>query len=417
MVGAKLVMPGAALDGKSLCELFEGEEVTFSAGVPTVWLGVLQYLKENSRRFSTLKRVLVGGSACPPAMIKTFEEEYGVEVLHGWGMTEMSPVGTVAQLKAKHRGAARPPSGSRVKAKQGRACSSASISRSSTPRARELPWDGKAFGDLMVQGPWIASRLFQGAGDRRCSDGWFPTGDVATIDPDGYIQITDRSKDVIKSGGEWISSIELENIAIAPSGRRRGGGDRRRITRNGTSGRCSSCSKPRGAQVTREELLAFYAGKVAKWWVPDDVVFVETLPHTATGKLLKTELRRDFAAYRLLGRLRAAPPAGAPARGSRRAPRELIICGCADDGRIDAGVLVGAWCCRPAHPRLPAPRRCASAPRRSASCSDLGLAAHLGLGQRHDLVGDDALGLDRAAGRRVVARRGQAAARRGRRAG
>ena len=297
MVGAAMVMPGAALDGKSLCELFEREGVTFSAGVPTVWFGALQYLREQGIRPSTLKRVLVGGSACPPAMLKALEEDYGIEVLHGWGMTEMSPVGTISQLKAKHVGL---PAAERraVKAKQGRAVFGVDL-KIVDGAGRELPWDGTATGDLLVKGPWIAAGYFKEPGSALV-DGWFPTGDVATIDPDGYVQITDRSKDVIKSGGEWISSIELENIAVghpavaeaAVIGVKHPRWDERPLLIVQTRA---------GATLTREEMLAFYADKVAKWWVPDDVVFVETLPHTATGKLLKTRLRADFAAYRPSG--------------------------------------------------------------------------------------------------------------------
>jgi len=297
MVGAGMVMPGAALDGKSLYELFESERVTFSAGVPTVWLGVLQFLKDNRCRPSTLKRVLIGGSAVPPAMLQIFEEEYGVEVLHGWGMTEISPVGTVSQLKRKHVDR---PLGERlaVKARQGRALYGVDL-KIVDAAGKELPWDGKAFGDLLVKGPWIARAYFKQSGSA-FQDGWFPTGDVATIDPDGYIQITDRSKDVIKSGGEWISSIELENVAVGHPG----------VAEAAVIGvkhpkwdeRPLLIVQPReNAQLTREQVLAFYEGKVAKWWVPDDVVFVEALPHTATGKLLKTKLREDFAGYRLPG--------------------------------------------------------------------------------------------------------------------
>jgi fatty-acyl-CoA synthase len=297
MTGAKLVMPGAALDGKSLCELFESEQVTFSAGVPTVWLAVLQFLKESNRRFSSLKRILVGGSAVPPALLKTFHEEYGVEMVHGWGMTEMSPVGTTAQQKAKHRDV----TGDdwvALRSRQGRALPFVDF-KIVDAEGRELPWDGTTFGDLLVRGPWIASAYFNLPGSLLL-DGWFPTGDVVTVDPDGYIKITDRSKDVIKSGGEWISSIDLENIAIAhPAvaeaaviGVRHEKWDERPLL---------IVQKRPDMPVTRDELLGFYAGKVAKWWVPDDVVFVEALPHTATGKLLKTELRRTFGDHRFPG--------------------------------------------------------------------------------------------------------------------
>jgi fatty-acyl-CoA synthase len=294
LAGCKMVFPGAALDGKSLHELFESEGVTFSAGVPTVWLALLQHMAETRRRFGTLKRTVIGGSACPPAMIRTFEEEYGVEVLHAWGMTEMSPLGTVAQLKAKHRDAD-PAARRAVKNKQGRAIFGVDL-KIVDGEGRELPWDGVAFGNLMVKGPWIADGYFKGEGGDPLVDGWFPTGDVVTIDPDGYIQVTDRSKDVIKSGGEWISSIELENIAVAhPAvaeaaviGVPHPKWDERPLL---------LVQLKKDARATRDELLAFYDGKVAKWWVPDDVVFVDALPHTATGKLLKTRLRDEYGRH------------------------------------------------------------------------------------------------------------------------
>jgi fatty-acyl-CoA synthase len=299
LVGAKLVFPGAALDGKSLFELFEGEKVTFSAGVPTVWFGLLQFMTENGRRFTTLKRTVIGGSACPPAMIRAFETEHKVEVLHAWGMTEMSPLGTVSQLKATHRDAPLEAQLA-VKNKQGRALYGVDL-KIVDGKGEELPWDGKAFGDLMVQGPWIARGYFKGEGGDPLRQGWFPTGDVCTIDGEGYIQITDRSKDVIKSGGEWISSIDLENVAVAhPAvaeaavvGVRHPKWDERPLL---------IVQKKPGAEVTRDELLAFYQGKVAKWWIPDDVVFVAALPHTATGKLLKTKLREDYAGHALPSR-------------------------------------------------------------------------------------------------------------------
>jgi 3-(methylthio)propionyl---CoA ligase len=296
LVGAKLVFPGAALDGKSLYELFEGEKVTFSAGVPTVWLGLLQFMAETNHRFGTLKRTVIGGSACPPAMIRAFETEHGVEVLHAWGMTEMSPLGTVSQLKAVHHGKTLEDRLA-VKSKQGRAIFGVDL-KIVDNAGKDLPWDGQAFGNLMARGPWVAKGYFKGEGGDPLRDGWFPTGDVATIDEEGYIQITDRSKDVIKSGGEWISSIELENVAVAhPAvaeaaviGVHHPKWDERPLL---------IVQKKPGASLTREELLAFYQDKVAKWWIPDDVVFVEGLPHTATGKLLKTKLRDDFQKHRL----------------------------------------------------------------------------------------------------------------------
>jgi acyl-CoA synthetase (AMP-forming)/AMP-acid ligase II len=298
MVGTKMVFPGPHLDGKSVYELMEAERVTMSAGVPTVWLMLLQHLAAHKLKFTTLRRTVIGGSACPPAMIRTFQEEYGVQVFHAWGMTEMSPLGTVGTLKSKHAGMDREASLA-VQAKQGRGIFGVDM-KIVDEEGRELPWDGKRFGNLLVRGPWIASSYMKGEGGDPLRDGWFPTGDVATIDPDGYMQITDRSKDVIKSGGEWISSIDLENIAVAhPAvaeaaviGIRHPKWDERPIV--------VAVKKP-GAEVTREELLRFYEGKVAKWWLPDDVVFVPELPHTATGKLSKLTLRQTFTDYRLPG--------------------------------------------------------------------------------------------------------------------
>ena len=299
--GSKLVFPGAGLDGKSLYELFESEKVTSTAGVPTVWLGLLNYMREGKLKFSTLKTAIVGGSACPPAMITEFREVHGVDCQHAWGMTEMSPLGTFGTLKEKHLALSEEERFA-VKCKQGRAIYGVEI-KIVDGDGRELPRDGKAFGDLLVRGPWITREYFKDeGGSPLCTDEngqeWFQTGDVATIDPDGYMQITDRSKDVIKSGGEWISSIDLENIAVAhPAvaeaaviGVAHPKWDERPLV--------IVVKKP-GATLTREELLRFYEGKVAKWCLPDDVAFVDQLPHTATGKLLKTRLRADFKDYKL----------------------------------------------------------------------------------------------------------------------
>ncbi len=293
--GSKLVLPGAALDGKSLFELFEAEGVTMTAGVPTVWLGLLAFMKENGLRFATLKRAAVGGSACPPAMINSFAE-YGVDCQHAWGMTEMSPLGTFGTLKGKHL-AMSPEKQFGTRVKQGRAIFGVEM-KIVDAEGRDLPRDGKAFGDLLVRGPWVTAGYFKGEGGSILRDGWFPTGDVATIDPDGYMQITDRSKDVIKSGGEWISSIDLENIAVAHPAIAEAAAIGISHPKWDERPLLVAIKRP-GADVTREEMLAFFEGKVAKWWIPDDVVFVETLPHTATGKLLKTQLRQDFSEYRL----------------------------------------------------------------------------------------------------------------------
>ncbi|HEY8555008.1 MAG TPA: 3-(methylthio)propionyl-CoA ligase [Burkholderiales bacterium] len=295
LVGAKFVLPGPGLDGASLYELFETEGVTTSAGVPTVWLGLLQYLRDNKVRFSTLKRLVVGGSACPPALMQAFQDEYGVRVLHAWGMTEMSPLGTVCTFKRKHD-AWTPEQRFALQAKQGRPVFGVEL-KVVDSEGKEVPRDGKAFGELLVRGPWITSGYYK-AESSNLRDGWFPTGDVVTIDADGYIHITDRAKDVIKSGGEWISSIELENIAVGHPAVAEAAVISAHHPKWDERPLLIVVKKP-GMNVTRDELLKFYEGKVAKWWVPDDVVFVDSLPHTATGKLLKTKLREDFRNYKL----------------------------------------------------------------------------------------------------------------------
>ncbi|MEJ8293706.1 3-(methylthio)propionyl-CoA ligase [Delftia tsuruhatensis] len=301
LTGCKLVFPGPALDGKSLYELIEAEGVTYAAGVPTVWQMLLGHIRPGGLRFSTLKRTVIGGSACPPAMITAFQDEFGVEVLHAWGMTEMSPLGTLCTLKNKQL---QLPKDEQMKIlqKQGRAIYGVDM-RIVGSDGTDQPWDGKSYGDLLVRGPWIVDSYFKGESplikDAQ-GRGWFPTGDVATIDPDGFMQITDRSKDVIKSGGEWISSIDIENIAMAhPAvamaaciGMPHPKWDERPIV---------AVAKRPGAEVTREELLKFYEGKTAKWQIPDDVVFVDAIPLGATGKMLKTRLREQLAGYRLPG--------------------------------------------------------------------------------------------------------------------
>lgn len=290
MVGVKLVFPGAALDGKSLHELIESEAVTMAAGVPTVWLGLLNHVDSIQGRFTTMRRTVIGGSACPRAMIERFRT-LGVTVLHAWGMTEMSPLGTLSTLKGKHL-AASEEAQLALLAKQGRAIFGVEM-KIVDDAGKELPWDGKSTGDLLVRGPWIVARYFKSAGGDPLVDGWFPTGDVASIDPDGFMQITDRSKDVIKSGGEWISSIDIENIAMGHPGV--------------AMAACIAVPHPKwderpllvvvrkpGADVTAERLLEFYRGKVAKWQVPDDVVFVDAIPLGATGKMQKIKLREQF---------------------------------------------------------------------------------------------------------------------------
>ena len=299
MTGAKLVFPGPAMDGKSIFELIENEKVTFAAGVPTVWQMMLGHMQAGGLRFSTLKRTVIGGSACPPAMITAFNDVYGVEVLHAWGMTEMSPLGTVCTLKNKHLSM---PSEEKMKVrlKQGRAVFGVDM-KIVDPDGDEIAWDGRTSGDLLVKGPWIIGQYFkQEGGSPLVKGGWFPTGDVGTIDPDGFLQITDRSKDVIKSGGEWISSIDVENIAMAhPAvamaaciGMRHPKWDERPVI--------AVVKKP-GMEVSREELLTFFEGKTAKFQIPDDVVFVDAIPLGATGKMQKMKLRELLKDYKLPG--------------------------------------------------------------------------------------------------------------------
>ena len=292
MTGAKLVMPGPKLDGPSVYELLETEAVTMSAAVPTVWLALLQHLEQNSLKLSTLKRVLIGGSACPRSMIETFETKYGVEVVHAWGMTEMSPLGTLGSLKA---GMADLPLEEKLdyKVKQGHPVFGVEM-KIVDDKDRELPRDGKAFGRLKVRGPAVAKGYFRGEGKSAFDkEDWFDTGDVATLDPDGYMTITDRAKDVIKSGGEWISSIEIENLAVghdavaeaAVIGTPHPKWDERPLL---------VIVLKNDRRVTKQEILGFLEGKIAKWWMPDDVVFVDEIPHTATGKIQKNVLRERF---------------------------------------------------------------------------------------------------------------------------
>ena len=291
MTGAKLVLPGPGLDGKSLYELFESEGVTVSAGVPTVWQGLLGYVDTHQLKFSTMRRSAIGGSACPPAMIKKFLDEYDVRVIHAWGMTEMSPIGTAGAFKAQHL-AQTADQRLAVMATQGRAVYGVDM-KIVGEDGKELPWDGKESGDVMVRGPWIINRYFRDEGGDPLRDGWFPTGDVAKFDADGYMIITDRSKDVIKSGGEWIGSIDLENIAMAHPAVAMAACIAAKHPKWDERPLLVVVKKP-GAALTRDELLAFFDGKIAKWWTPDDVVFVDSIPLGATGKMQKIKLREQF---------------------------------------------------------------------------------------------------------------------------
>ncbi|MDX2275986.1 MAG: long-chain-fatty-acid--CoA ligase [Hyphomonadaceae bacterium] len=302
MCGAKLVMPGVKMDGKSLYELLESEGVTFTAAVPTVQLALLNFMREHKLKLSTLKRVGVGGSAVPEAVLRAYEDEFGVEVIHAWGMTEMSPVGTLGKPHPEH---AKLDRDGQVKAKlkQGRTPFMVEM-KITDDKGVELPHDGKTFGRLMVKGPAVARAYFKNAGAKNkkgeCLQpcGFFDTGDVATIDELGVMQITDRAKDVIKSGGEWISSIDIENIAVGAEG----------VANAAVIGvyhpkwdeRPLLIIEPKpGAILTRAELLTYLEGKIAKWWMPDDVVFVEKIPLGATGKINKLALRESFKDYKL----------------------------------------------------------------------------------------------------------------------
>jgi fatty-acyl-CoA synthase len=294
LIGATMVMPGAKLDGASIYELLDSYRVSFSAAVPTVWLMLLHHLEANHLKLPHLKKVVIGGSACPRAMVQKFQDVYGVNVCHAWGMTEMSPLGTLGSVKPEYaelKGEALLD----VQQKQGHApfCVEMKIT---DDEGNDMPWDGKAFGRLKVRGPAVARAYFKDDSDILDADGFFDTGDVGTIDCYGYLNITDRSKDVIKSGGEWISSIELENLAVghpkvaeaAVIGVRHPKWDERPLL---------VVVRKAGQDLGKDELLAFMTGKIASWWLPDDVVFVTEIPHTATGKIQKTALRKQFKDY------------------------------------------------------------------------------------------------------------------------
>jgi fatty-acyl-CoA synthase len=295
MAGAALVFPGRHLDGASVAALMNDERVSISAGVPTVWMGLLQHLRTSGSRLTTVKRLVIGGSACPRLLLESFDKDFGVRVDHAWGMSETSPLGTYNRCKSTNAHL----DGEellRLKEKQGRSIFGIEmriVGDDGTP----LPWDGVTSGNVMVRGPWVASAYFgHDAGSSCDAEGWFATGDVATIDPDGYLEITDRSKDVIKSGGEWISSIQLENIAVshpdvmeaAIIAARHPKWDERPLL---------LVVPKAGREIDAKSLLTFYEGKVAKWWLPDAVVVVDELPHTATGKLSKAALREKYRDY------------------------------------------------------------------------------------------------------------------------
>ncbi|MFY9642508.1 MAG: 3-(methylthio)propionyl-CoA ligase [Rhodomicrobium sp.] len=291
MAGAKLVLPAGAMDGASLYQLMMQEKVTLSLGVPTVWLGLLHYCDKENLKLEYMERTVIGGSAAPESMIRQFQEKHDVFVIHAWGMTEMSPLGTVNSMNA-HMASLPLEQRYKLQSKQGRPVFGVEL-KIAGPDGKELPRDGKAFGRLLVRGPWVASGYYKDDDRSAWTNGWFDTGDVATIDETGTMNIVDRSKDVIKSGGEWISSVELENVAIshpavaecAVIGVPHPKWDERPVL---------LVVKKEGRDLLKAELIAFLDGKVAKWWLPDEVLFVKTLPHTATGKLLKRQLRDEF---------------------------------------------------------------------------------------------------------------------------
>jgi fatty-acyl-CoA synthase len=297
MTGAKLVFPGPKMgDGEALYELMESESVTIALGVPTVWLALLQYCGQAGKKLHMLEKTLIGGAAVPRSMIEQFVREHDVEVRQGWGMTEMSPLGTVNVRKAGLDDLTDDEMLD-LATKAGRGLFGCEL-RIVDDEGNELPWDGEAYGALQVRGPWVCSDYFklEGGAGTHTQDGWFETGDVATIDPRGYMAITDRTKDVIKSGGEWISSIELENTAMGHPA----------VAEAAVIGVAHPkwterpllvVVRAEGQEVSKEDMLGWFDGKVATWWIPTDVVFVDELPHTATGKVKKIELRRQFADY------------------------------------------------------------------------------------------------------------------------
>jgi len=297
MIGSKLVLPGPKMgDGQALHQLIEGEGVTLSAGVPTVWLALLNYLDQNNKTVAKLERVLVGGAACPKMLMDEFAQKYDVRVFTGWGMTETGPLGTINTMRADLAHNLSEQQLEQIRVKQGRPIFGVDL-KIEDEDGQELPWDGKAFGEIKVRGLWIASDYFKlDNSTAHTEDGWFATGDVATVDQYGYMQITDRTKDVIKSGGEWVSSIELENIAVGHPAVLEAaviGVPHPKWTERPL---LLVVVKP-GETLEKEVILSWFDGKVASWWIPEDCVFVEELPHTATGKISKKDLRVQFKDY------------------------------------------------------------------------------------------------------------------------
>ena len=295
MVGAKLVLPGGKLDGPSVYELLEREGVTVTAGVPTIWLTLLAHMETTGTRLSKLRRVIIGGSACPRAMIQKFEETYGVEVAHAWGMTEMNPIGSVCAIKPDYGDLAKDALFD-LKTRQGSAPFTVEM-KIVDDSGKALPWDGRTFGRLMVRGAAVTHAYYKHEEDEILdAEGFFDTGDVATIDPYGNMQVTDRSKDVIKSGGEWISSIALENLAVGHPKVAEAAVIGVRHPKWGERPLLVIVLK-KDQRAGKEEILQFMQGKIAKWWMPDDVAFVDEIPHTATGKIQKMTLRDRFKDY------------------------------------------------------------------------------------------------------------------------
>jgi fatty-acyl-CoA synthase len=301
MAGAKLVLPGPGLDGASLCELFDSERVTVTAGVPTIWFGLLDYLAKTGKTLEHLDCLTVGGAAAPLSMIEAFEETHGVDLIHAWGMTETSPVATTGRLKRKFLDLPRAEQ-RKIKATQGRAVYGIEVEIVNDD-GRALPHDGQTAGQIMVAGPWVASAYFRDEEATAAAvdgTGWFATGDVATIDADGHVRITDRSKDLIKSGGEWISSIDLENAAMGHPEVAEAAAIALPHPKWGERPLLVIVRRDDGT-VSAGELRDFLAARVAKWWLPDEIAFAEELPHTATGKISKLQLRERFADHKLPG--------------------------------------------------------------------------------------------------------------------